>query len=327
MAGIFEGIMDGTMARSGAPRPMAPDAGLPGAASPLGAAPGIISGAAGAGCPGASVGSAPSLPVAEPVRIRAGVQCHCPLPDCIVFLACSTGRLTVSLGGGASIRLREGDACLMPARSQYCIEAKGGDAGAEIMLSIADLTGRHAEVVACSPRLSAFIGTEDDLRPLLFRGFYDAATASLVEGMYAECEARDLLYRESLECAVRQLAISLARAADGASRAGGSPLTAAAVTAYLEANLETATLASTARHFAYHPNTVAALIRRETGKTFGELVTELRMARAEELVARSSIPVQRLAEACGYRNLTHFYDLFRRTFGCTPGEYRAALAA
>lgn len=266
-------------------------------------------------------------PIAEPVRIRPGVQCHCPLADSIVFLACEVGSLDIRLVGGSSIRLRAGDACLMPSSSQYCVEAERGSSGAEMMLSVGDLMAHHVEVVSCSPALAQLIGTVDDVRPLLFRRFYTASAIGLVEGIFDEFQRRDVLFRESMECAVRQLVIMLARAASTASRAGGEPLTVRTVVAYLEANLETATVASVARHFAYHPNTVSALIRRETGKTFCELVTELRMNRAKELVVGSSIPVQRIAEACGYRNVTHFYNLFRRVFGCTPGECRAALAA
>ena len=48
---------------------------------------------------------------------------------------------------------------------------------------------------------------------------------------------------------------------------------------YLEANYLTVTLQSTADHFGFHPNYLSAFIKRETGRTFKELVILQKCAR------------------------------------------------
>lgn len=279
------------------------------------------------GCVGAAGGIASNVPIAIPVRIRPGVRCHCPMDGCAALVTCTGGGITVQLAGRAPLRLAAGDAALMPARSQYCVDAGRGGSGAEVMLSVAGLRASHGEVVSCSPVLASFLNASADGEPLVFRGIADAAFTGSIQALFTESERRGVLFRESIDCAVRQMVIALARGARAGGRGGGGPLSMEAIEAYLRDHLEDATLAGCARHFSYHPNTVALFIKRSTGETFGELVTALRMRRAQELVAGSDIPVQRIAESCGYRNMTHFYDLFRRLFDCTPGEYRAAIAA
>ena len=43
---------------------------------------------------------------------------------------------------------------------------------------------------------------------------------------------------------------------------------------------------------------------------------------AEELLASTSDPVERIAERCGYANVEHFIRQFRAAAGTTPAQYR-----
>ncbi len=84
-----------------------------------------------------------------------------------------------------------------------------------------------------------------------------------------------------------------------------------------------ATLKSAAAHFYYHPNTLAKFIRSKCGKSFSVLSREIRLNRAARLLAETDLPVYKIAKLCGYHNMTHFYDLFEKTYGKTPSNYRA----
>lgn len=93
------------------------------------------------------------------------------------------------------------------------------------------------------------------------------------------------------------------------------------VTSYLLKNYRTASLDSTARHFNYHPNTISALIRRETGHTFSALLRDIRMKQAAFCLTQASMPVEETALRCGYEHLGHFYRVFKDTYGVTPKVY------
>lgn len=71
------------------------------------------------------------------------------------------------------------------------------------------------------------------------------------------------------------------------------------------------------------PNYLSTLFRKEVGSTFGEYLTEKRMARARELLRSTALRSAQIGQAVGYQDAHYFSNLFRKTQGCTPREYRA----
>lgn len=69
---------------------------------------------------------------------------------------------------------------------------------------------------------------------------------------------------------------------------------------------------------------LARLFRRETGRTVGDHLLFLRVTRARELLATTDRPPLDVAAACGFESVEHFYRIFRRLTGLTPGKYRKA---
>lgn len=96
------------------------------------------------------------------------------------------------------------------------------------------------------------------------------------------------------------------------------------VLAYLREHLADATLRGVAAHFFCHPNSIANVLRRACGASFSSVLAAMRMERAALLLRTTALTVQDVARACGYRNMTHFYALFRERYGTNPGELRRA---
>jgi len=71
------------------------------------------------------------------------------------------------------------------------------------------------------------------------------------------------------------------------------------------------------------PNYLANLLKRETGQTFTDLVTERRMARAKELLASTGLQVREVAAQCGYADEAYFNRRFRQCVGATPRRFRS----
>lgn len=90
---------------------------------------------------------------------------------------------------------------------------------------------------------------------------------------------------------------------------------------YMGEHTETVTLKEIAAHFAYHPNYISGLLRREMGKTFSQILLELRMERAVLLLRRTDLPIEEVADMLGYGNSSNFYKAFRGFYGCSPREY------
>ncbi|HTL53966.1 MAG TPA: helix-turn-helix transcriptional regulator [Planctomycetota bacterium] len=58
------------------------------------------------------------------------------------------------------------------------------------------------------------------------------------------------------------------------------------------------------------------------GRTFLEVLTELRLAHAAELLARPNHSIAGAAFSSGFGDLSHFYRLFRKRYGTPPGGWR-----
>ena len=65
-----------------------------------------------------------------------------------------------------------------------------------------------------------------------------------------------------------------------------------------------------------------ALFKQETGQTFVQYLSALRCARAAELLATTDHSILEIALDCGFRNLSHFYHVFRREKQMSPKRYR-----
>jgi AraC-like DNA-binding protein len=87
------------------------------------------------------------------------------------------------------------------------------------------------------------------------------------------------------------------------------------------------TLADAAAAAFLSPNYLAHLLKKETGRTFTELVTERRLEFAQELLTHSSQRIASIAHASGFVDEAYFSRRFRQRFGQTPRAFRDGLRA
>ncbi|QTH41767.1 response regulator [Cohnella sp. LGH] len=85
---------------------------------------------------------------------------------------------------------------------------------------------------------------------------------------------------------------------------------------------ENITLKDFAKHFPFSPSYFGFLIKEKSGQTFNELLVQLRMERACELLKEPGIKIYEVADQVGYRYLPYFSRQFKDRFGMTPLEYR-----
>lgn len=84
------------------------------------------------------------------------------------------------------------------------------------------------------------------------------------------------------------------------------------------------TLADAAQAVCLSPNYLAHLIKKETGKTFIELLTERRLTLAQELLMGTGLRVSEIARRCGFADEAYFARRFRQWHGCSPRAWREA---
>lgn len=91
---------------------------------------------------------------------------------------------------------------------------------------------------------------------------------------------------------------------------------------YIVAHSKTATLSSTAIYFGYEKNYFSRLCRQLFDKSFTDQLAEIRIELAKRMLSLSSKSVEEISYELGYKNLSSFFAVFKRTCKVTPKEYR-----
>lgn len=83
------------------------------------------------------------------------------------------------------------------------------------------------------------------------------------------------------------------------------------------------TLQTVAHEIHVTPTWLSKLFKRETGLTFLEYLTHVRLKKAVELLDNVQLKVYQVCDMVGYRDPVYFAKLFKKQFGCTPQDYRS----
>lgn len=79
--------------------------------------------------------------------------------------------------------------------------------------------------------------------------------------------------------------------------------------------------AMVADRFGVTEKYVFQIVRDCTGKSLGDLIKEIRFAKAEELLAKS-VDINKIPDQIGFNSLNTFYKAFKRNYGISPGQWR-----
>lgn len=96
----------------------------------------------------------------------------------------------------------------------------------------------------------------------------------------------------------------------------------AALLSYIQANYRTLTLPILADKFHYSTGYLSKLIKETMGSSFVDIIRNLRMREARELLEHSLLSISQIAEKVGYRSADHFSRVFRSVHGISPQDYR-----
>lgn len=92
-------------------------------------------------------------------------------------------------------------------------------------------------------------------------------------------------------------------------------------THYADADLGLQTVAA---EVCVSPSHFSAVFSRETGETFKECLTRVRLDHAREMLRTTALPILEVGQRCGYNDPHYFSAVFKRVVGVSPREYREA---
>lgn len=91
---------------------------------------------------------------------------------------------------------------------------------------------------------------------------------------------------------------------------------------YLNENYEKdVSLKKLSEQFHLNASYVSYLIKNETGLTYSQYLTELRIGKAKELLTTTDLTLAEISEAVGFHDYFYFIKKFKKVVGVTPGHF------
>lgn len=91
---------------------------------------------------------------------------------------------------------------------------------------------------------------------------------------------------------------------------------------YIEGHFQNATLKETASKFSFSEGYLSRLIKKSTGKTFTDLVLDMKFDKAINLLETSRQPILEISYLAGFESVEHFNRSFKKRFQMTPTTWR-----
>jgi AraC family transcriptional regulator, transcriptional activator of pobA len=221
----------------------------------------------------------------------------------IVLHAAGSGML--HLAGLEPVPFSPGDACICPAGQVHHQEMR--EPGTDLCLLLVvhagvPLTCPQVVRGALSPTLRQEIATLSEVSPPtdpLARNEADLRAAAVLAGLLARAQRCD---------------------GDG----GDTSLAQAAARLMEERHATLASLADVARALAVSPAHLRQRFTAHHGIAPLRWLTRVRVERAKDLLAHSSLSLREVAAACGFSSEQYLCAVFQRLLGKAPGAFRAA---
>lgn len=96
---------------------------------------------------------------------------------------------------------------------------------------------------------------------------------------------------------------------------------------YIDENYQDASLTQLAKDLNYDFHWLSKEIKKQTGKTFKELLREKKLAQASYLLKHTKLPIEEIILKIGYENTSYFYRIFKEEFAVSPKKYRTEVAS
>ncbi|MGL5435807.1 MAG: AraC family transcriptional regulator [Lachnospiraceae bacterium] len=243
------------------------------------------------------------------------------------------GTCIQTLDTGDNILLKEGSLCILNPNAKHSLFVESNE---NIILNILvkkslfnstfwSLIEQHEHIGSFF--LNYFMSRNNSSSNyLIFDSKLSANLINTVEQICEEYLNRKLYYKVTLRCLLVVFFTEIIRSSNiqinNNKFTNKISVQIAALFNYLSINYATATLASTAEYFHYHPNYLSAFIKKHTGKNFKTILEDIKLSQANYYLLHTTMSIQDISERLGFSQQCNFYNFIKKAYNTTPAKFR-----
>jgi AraC-like DNA-binding protein len=246
----------------------------------------------------------------------------------IIYVLSGPGRICID---GDNMPLKAGNTVIIEPDAKFSIEHMDSS-GATFLLSISQKTlARHfynafSGMSAISGFLLEIAFRRPSAKYLLIRSDIDERLRDLVLDMLIEQEKRG---DSSANILAGQIELFLCLLdADYGSRVIPSheqrdtDRMASQILKYMRENYSDVSLETLSSHFFISSTHVSRVLKKKFGENYIQLLTEIRMKKAKDLLSVRGLSIESISGLLGYSDSRQFRRVFKETFDVSPSEFR-----
>lgn len=241
----------------------------------------------------------------------------------IFYFTSGEARLII---GGRSYPVTKNSLAYIPSYTEYRFELRSGSDVSLICLNF-DVCARieHGEGHIKPIELSVWDGDRSDGEQLP-KEFSSPLVIGAAEGVQKDVNklmriffARDPYYADFASLYMKKILLFVL------TRSGVDPISEPAerILEYVRENYRNRIRNDElAKYFGYHPNHLNRVVKSYTGMPLKSYIIACRIAAAREQLASTDDSITEISESCGFSTPSYFTEIFSRSEGVTPREYR-----
>lgn len=151
-------------------------------------------------------------------------------------------------------------------------------------------------------------------------------TKNLVHEIISTYFEQDIFYQQIITSRMTDLMIELMREYHQNHQKENQKLiehnNISSILSYIRNNYSGVSLQSIAKQFGYSQNYLSRMIKQQTGKTFVELLQQIRLDYAADYLTKTNLTLDKISEMIGYNDASYLNKIFQKKFGISPHQYR-----
>ncbi|NTV90720.1 MAG: AraC family transcriptional regulator [Clostridiales bacterium] len=242
------------------------------------------------------------------------------------------GSCNMSFGNETRL-LNQGDVCIIAPHSRHDTSIEDDSLVISLLLREATFETTFFKLIAQEDLLASFLRSilfsgKDSANFLLFKTDNSEELFNNIRDIFMECHLSDIY---SNTCAVSRVHLFfslLLREYSGSIQLFENKKTSddhanfIQILKYLQDHYQAMTLNQLADIFHYNPSYLSRMIKKNSGRSLVEILTELKINKASVLLLHTNSKIETVSEHVGYNSVDHFSRQFKKSFGVSPQKYR-----